>query len=216
MLIEFAENRIIELHEWIYQQSRYLKSGFHSQRKYKIEQIVSQENLQQIDVWNIMQKEGIHVKSLFLLLPTFVELWKFLQMKKMIGNFIQPKKYGIKKPHPKLIPFLIGLQKFGLTNLSYEKQMLIESIQKDDIEWIRWGIRYLDIHDMDLWDNECFQIAIDYQASKTIEFIMECDYFVFEEFMIETHQIEINEEMKPEEILDRLLQKELQSLQLNS
>jgi hypothetical protein len=216
MLIEFAENRVIELHEWIYQQSRYLKNGFHSQRKYKIEQIVSQENLQMIDIWNIMQMEGIHVKSLFLSLSTFLELWKLFDMKKPIGNFIQPKRYGIKKSHPKLIPFLFGLHTFGLTNLLYEKQMLIESIQKDDIEWIRWGVRYLDIHDMDFWDNECFQIALDYQSSKTIEFIMEYDFDIFEEFMIETHQIEINEEMKPEEILNRLLQKELQSLQLNS
>jgi hypothetical protein len=204
------------LHEWIYQQSVYLRNRFHIQKKYKIEQIVSQENLQCIDIWNIMQQEGIHVKSLFLSISSFVELWKFLEMKNPIGNFIQPKKYGIKKPHPKLIPFLSGLQKFGLTNLSYEKYMLIESIQKDDIAWIRWGVRYLDIHDMDFWDNECFQIAIDYQSSKTIEFIMEYDFDVFEEFLLEKYKIEIHEEMKPEEIFEILLQKELQSLQLHS
>jgi hypothetical protein len=69
---------------------------------------------------------------------------------------------------------------------------------------------------MDIWDDECFQIAIDFQSSKTIQFIMEYDFDIFEEFMFEKHEIEIHEEMKPEEIFQILLQKELQSLQLHS
>jgi hypothetical protein len=45
---------------------------------------------------------------------------------------------------------------------------------------------------------------------------MEYDIDVFQEFLLEKYKIEIHEEMKPENIFQILLQKELQSLQLHS
>lgn len=206
MLILFPNKVIYEVPDWVYEQSRYLESKYQRGKKYDVEKMFpNQVKWHHIELWKIMNSEkGIMVIAMFQSLSSFLELWKKLDFYEPIGTFIEPKRFVVKKPHPEFDQMLIGLQKFGLSNQPYSKSMIDESIQHNDWRWLKWGMRYIDLHDLEPHDEVSFQIAINCKAVECIDVIMmvENDYDNFEEFISKKYQIDIYEEMPASDLLE--------------
>lgn len=215
MLILFSNHQLFYINHWVYQESQYLSNRFEYQKKYSIDNIVDREEWKSYDLWKIFEEHFVDIKKIFLSISPFLSLFDFLQFRKPLGFYVEPRKFKIMKQHPKLDKRWIGLQKYALSNQPLHISMINDSIQHHDISWLRWGIRHLDLHDLDIWNETSFQTAIDYQAKECIEYMMECDYDVFEEFIEEKYEIKITETMRAEEILQRILEKEIASLRIS-
>lgn len=206
MLISFPNKLMYQVPNWVYENSQYLESRYERGKKYSVEKMFPDKlKLHNMDVWKIMNSDkGIMIITMFQSLSSFLELWKTLDFYEPIGTFIEPKRFVVKKPHPEFDQMLIGLQKFALSNQSYSKSMIDESIQYNDWKWLQWGIRYIDLHDLEPHDEVSFQIAIDSKAVDCIDVMMNvnCDYDNFEEFISQKYQIDIYEEMPASDLLE--------------
>ena len=206
MILLFPNKVLYHVPDWVYEQSRYLESKYQRGKKYDVEKMFPGKiKLHNIELWKIMNSEkGIMVITMFQSLSSFLELWKILDFYEPIGTFIEPKRFVVKKPHPEFDQMLIGLQKFALSNQPYSKSMLDESIQHNDWRWLQWGMRYIDLHDLEPHDEVSFQIAIDSKAIECINVIMNVnfDYDNFEEFISKKYQIDIYEEMPASDLLE--------------
>ncbi len=209
MILAFENKQQYIVPDWVYEQSRFLETKCERGKRYKVETLFpNQPKLYQLDVWRVMNGEkGIQVIEMFKQMSSFMELWEKLDFYESIGTFIEPKRFIIKKSHPTFEKMLIGIQKYALSNQPYTKEMLDETIRHNDWRWLRWGLRYIDLHDIEPpHDTNSFQIAIDSHATECIDVLMDInvDYDNFEEFISTRFGIDIFEEMPASDLLQIL------------
>ena len=215
MRIKFGENEYFHVPYWLYDNSIYLKRRDFNQ-DYLIDKISKNEEYKNVNIWNIFKEDiGINVIEMFRNIKSFLSLWKFLEMEDMIGTYIVPKRFTVKKRHVELESMLYGFQKLGLTSIPYEKKMIDESIEKNDYRWLKWGIKYVDYRDWESWDEISFQKAIDNNSIECIDVILEYDFDIFEEWMMKRYSIELEEDMETgESIMMKINEKLLNDLEI--
>ncbi len=207
------ENGILDVPEWLYMESGFLRK-LNKNGTYDINKLIEKKRFKNVDLWKVFKMEIREVNpiEMFRYLSHFMDLFVLLEMPKGIGDYIVPRKINVKQSHPEFEKCLIGLQKFGLSNQKYSKEMIDETIKNNDFKWLRWGIKYVDHRDWEIWDDYSFQLAIQHQSIECIDIIIEYDIYIFEEYLDKTYGISDIEGMNADDIINEILNLQLKNM----
>ncbi len=215
MYIVFSNSSLYHIPEWLFEESLYLKYDFIYGRNYSIEEITKNPQFQNSELWRVFyqQKPYLHFPKI-LEYAHFYIFFRSLQMKKEIGFYIQPSKYN----HTLLWlePHLFGFQRFGISKDQYKYDtfpvsIIYETIKKNDVEWLRWGLKYIDYRDYDTFlDDYSFQLIYEYKAFDCIPVIIEA-VDIFTDFLKERYQIDIMDEFDVNEVTKKIQDHQLQT-----
>ncbi len=213
MKILFENGETLIIPEWLILESGFLNK-LNINKTYEIGKLVEKKRFKNIEIWKIFQQETATINpiDMFKYLSHFMDLFVFLEMKKLIGQYIVPRKINVKQSHPEFEKNLIGIQKFALSNQPYSKNMIDESIQHNDHVWLKWGIKYVDHKDWDIWDDYSFQIALQNQSIECINLIIEKDIYIFEEYLDKTYGISDIDDMDADDIIEEILNEQLKNM----
>ncbi len=211
---EAGKTLLYLLPNWLYEESLYLKYDFIYGNNYSINEITSNPLFHEIRFWNSFQKDSplLHF-PLILQNSQFFSFFTFLKMKKEIGFYIQPSKYNQNLLW--LEPHLSGFQRFGISNDQYKYDtfpvsIIYETIKKNDDKWLRWGLKYIDYRDYDVFlDDYSFQLIYEYKAFDCIPVILEL-VDIFTDFLKEKYQIDIMDEMDVDEVTEKIRSHQIQ------
>lgn len=218
MYIVFSDSQIYTLPEWLYEESLYLKYDYIYGKNYSIEEITVNPSFQKKEVWDFFKRDlpYIHFPQILQSFD-FASFFYFLKMKKDIGFYIEPQKYNIQNIHLHswIHGKLSGFQLFGISNIQYRYDtfpisIIYETIQKNDSEWLYWGLKYIDYRDYDTFlDEKSFQLIYEYKAFDCIPVILEM-VDIFTDYLKEKYQIDIENELDEEEVIEKIRIHQLQ------
>jgi hypothetical protein len=214
MYIHFSESFIYRVPQWLFEESLYLKYDYTFEKKYQINEITKNLLFHQKELWGLFYQDEpyLHFPKL-IEYPHFYSLFRFLQLKKEIGFYIKPNKYN--QSLMWLESYLFGFQKFGMSEDKYKYDtfpisIIYETIKKNDTEWLKWGLKYIDYRDYDVFlDDYSFQLIYEYKAFDCIPVILE---FVdtFTDYLKEKYQIDILNEFDAEEVTEKIRDHQIQ------